>query len=369
MGGDPIGEIAAGDSMNTPARVADVVRRISEHPRRRLAILPTPLQSGPKLPGGARLWAKRDDLIGLALGGNKVRKLEFLCGAAVATGCDTLVTVGAAQSNHARLTAAAGAALGIPVELVLGGDPPDELMGNQLLAGLFGAELHFSKTDDWDELEAEGRRLTETLSRSGRKPYFAPMGGSTEVGVMGFVLAWLELVEQCADVGIRPKAVVLATSTGGTHAGLVAGQAAFGDELAGSLDTEIVGVAVAKGESDLAERSAALARSCLRQLGIDAEVDSKRVEVDGRWEGTAYAVPSETGDAAIAWAARTPQCGWILDRFYTGKAFAGLLGMAAEGRFAAGDHVVFWHTGGVPAVFARGGMPALGTLAGKAPSR
>ena len=352
--------------MSMAERVAGVSRRIGAQPRRRLALLPSPLQPGPRLPGGARLWAKRDDLVGLGLGGNKVRKLEFLCGAALAAGCDTLVTVGAAQSNHARLTAAAGAALGMPVELVLGGDPPAQLMGNQLLASLFGAELHFPKTDDWDELEAEGRRVTETLSRSGRKPYFAPMGGSTEIGVMGFVLAWLELVEQCAEVGIRPKAIVLATSTGGTHAGLVAGQAALGDGPA--ADTEIVAVAVAKGESDLAGRSATLARSCLRRLGVDAAVAPERVQVDGRWEGSAYAVPTAAGDAAIAWAARTPECGWILDRVYTGKAFAGLLGMAAEGRFVAGDDVVFWHTGGVPAVFARGGMPAPEALAGGASS-
>lgn len=339
--------------------VSAVARRIDAQPRSRLALLPSPLQRGPLLPGGARLWAKRDDLVGLGLGGNKVRKLEFLCGAALETGCDTLVTVGAAQSNHARLTAAAGAALGMPVHLVLGGDPPPELTGNQLLAALFGAELHFAKTDDWEELDAAGMRVTSEISGSGRRPYFAPMGGSTEIGVMGFVLAWLELVEQCAEEGVRPKAVVLATSTGGTHAGLLAGQAALGSAVALGDDIEIVAVAVAKGESDLAARSVALARSCLDRLGVDVVVDADRVRVDGRWQGSGYAVPTRAGDAAVTWAARTPGCGWILDRVYTAKAFSGLLGMAEEGRFEAGDDVVFWHTGGVPAVFARGGVPAL----------
>lgn len=350
--------------MSVQRSAAQVARSIDAQPRCHLAMLPSPLQRGPLLPGGARLWVKRDDLVGLGLGGNKVRKLEFLCAAAVATGCDALVTVGAAQSNHARLTAAAGAVLGIPVTLILGGDPPEQLMGNQLLASFFGAELRFAKTDDWDELEAEGRRVTSALSRLGRKPYFVPMGGSTQIGVIGFVLAWLELIEQCVEAAIHPKEVVLPTSTGGTHAGLVGGQAALGGGAAGGAEIQITAIAVAKGEENLASQALALAQSCLSHLGIDAPVATDHVHVDGRWQGSGYAQPTQAGDAAVAWAARTPGSGWILDRVYTAKAFSGLLGMATEGKFETGDDVVFWHTGGVPAVFARGGVPLLDVPAG-----
>ena len=136
-----------------------------------LATLPTPLEQGATLPGGATLWVKRDDLTGLGMGGNKARKLEFLCGAAVAEGADTLVTVGAAQSNHCRTTAAAGARLGLAVHLVLGGPAPDTVTGNQLLASLFGAELHFAGTDDWPELEAAKDALCDSLAEAGSHPY------------------------------------------------------------------------------------------------------------------------------------------------------------------------------------------------------
>ena len=194
-------------------------------PRARLATLPTPLEEGPRLPGGARLWVKRDDLTGLGMGGNKARKLELLCGAALAEGADTLVTVGAGQSNHCRMTAAAGARLGLPVHLVLGGDAPAQPAGNQLLSALFGAELHFVGTTSWPELEAAKDALAASLRADGRRPYAIPIGGSTAIGAAGFAAAFAELVDQCQATGCRPRAVVHASSSGGTHAGLLAGRA------------------------------------------------------------------------------------------------------------------------------------------------
>jgi 1-aminocyclopropane-1-carboxylate deaminase/D-cysteine desulfhydrase-like pyridoxal-dependent ACC family enzyme len=326
---------------------------VGSHPRASLATLPTPLERGPRLPGGARLWAKRDDLSGLGVGGNKARKLEWLCGRALADGADTLVTVGAAQSNHCRITAAAGAVLGLPVHLVLGGASPPTPTGNQLLSSLFGAVLHFAGTDDWDELETAREALTDRLRAEGREPASIPIGGSTPTGAIGFVVAWAELMEQCAAAGIAPTAVVHTTSSGGTHAGLLAGQAAW--RSTGEAVADVVAIGVAKGVILDVGAVADLARETLARLGLDARVDDARVEVDGRWMGPDYGTPTPAADDAIRWAAR--HGGWVLDRVYTGKGFAGLLGHASAGRWAAGDDVVFWHTGGLPAVFAPGGLP------------
>jgi 1-aminocyclopropane-1-carboxylate deaminase/D-cysteine desulfhydrase-like pyridoxal-dependent ACC family enzyme len=324
---------------------------LGDVPRARLATLPTPLEPGPELPGGARLVVKRDDLSGLGLGGNKARKLEFLCGAAQAAGADTLVTVGAAQSNHARMTAAAGAVLGLETHLVLGG-APETPAGNQLLAQMFGARLHHAGTDHWDELAEVLDGLVAELRAAGRRPFAIPMGGSTPIGALGFLVAWAELAEQCAVAGWRPAAVVHASSTGGTHGGLLAGRAV--SAAAGDAAPAVIAVDVAKDAGDLAAAALRLARGALDAAGLaDVPVDAGAAELDERWIGPAYAVPSPAGDAAIDWAAR--RGGWVLDRTYAGKAFAGLLGLAEAGRFPAGSTVVFWHTGGIPAVFAPGG--------------
>jgi 1-aminocyclopropane-1-carboxylate deaminase/D-cysteine desulfhydrase-like pyridoxal-dependent ACC family enzyme len=322
-------------------------------PRVRLATLPTPLEPGPQLPGGARLLVKRDDLSGLGLGGNKARKLEFLCGAAQAAGADTLVTVGAAQSNHARITAAAGAVLGLETHLVLGG-APEAPAGNQLLARMFGARLHHAATDRWDELALVLARLVEELRAVGRRPFAIPIGGSTAIGALGFLAAWAELAEQCDEAELAPAAVVHASSTGGTHGGLLAGRAV--SAAAGEPVPDVIAVDVAKESADLAAVARDLARGALDAAGLgDVPVDPATAELDDRWVGPAYAVPSRTGDEAIAWAAR--HGAWVLDRTYAGKAFAGLLGQAGEGRFAPGSTVVYWHTGGVPSVFAPDGAP------------
>jgi 1-aminocyclopropane-1-carboxylate deaminase/D-cysteine desulfhydrase-like pyridoxal-dependent ACC family enzyme len=330
-------------------RVATALRAA---PRARLATLPTPLEPGPVLPGGARLVVKRDDLSGLGLGGNKARKLEFLCGAAVAAGADTLVTVGAAQSNHARMTAAAGAVLGLETHLVVGGGAEEHPTGNQLLARMFGAHLHPAGTDRWDELSAALAALVEDLRAAGRRPFAIPLGGSTEVGALGFLAAWAELAQQWEAAQLPPAAVVHASSTAGTHGGLLAGRAVWA--AAGEAAPDVIAVDVAKDSDDLAGDAVRIARAALQSIELgDVPVDPALVELDERWVGPGYAVPSDAGDAAVTWAAR--HGAWVLDRTYTGKAFAGLLGLAAQGRFAPDSTVVFWHTGGFPAVFAPGG--------------
>ncbi|MCW3046893.1 MAG: 1-aminocyclopropane-carboxylate deaminase [Solirubrobacterales bacterium] len=335
--------------MTAAERVAVALGRV---PRMRLATLPTPLERGADLPGGGRLVVKRDDLSGLGLGGNKARKLEFLCGAAVAAGADTLVTVGAAQSNHARVTAAAGAVLGVETHLVLGGVAEEPPAGNQLLARMFGAHLHPAGTDDWGELSGALAALVDELRAAGRRPFAIPMGGSDAVGAVGFLAAWAELAEQCTAEELRPTAVVHASSTAGTHGGLLAGRAVWA--AAGEAAPDIIAVDVAKDSDDLAGDAARLAGDVLASVGLgDVAVDPALVELDERWVGPAYAVPTAAGDAAVTWAAR--HGAWVLDRTYTGKAFAGLLSLAEQGRFAPDSTVVFWHTGGFPAVFAPGG--------------
>jgi 1-aminocyclopropane-1-carboxylate deaminase/D-cysteine desulfhydrase-like pyridoxal-dependent ACC family enzyme len=328
------------------ARIREALARL---PHARLATLPTPVEPGPRLPGGARLLVKRDDLTGLGLGGNKARKLEYLCGAALAAGADTLVTVGAAQSNHARMTAAAGAVLGLETHLVLGGAPAAPA-GNQLLAQMFDAQVHHAGSDRWDELGQALDALVAELRAAGRRPFAIPMGGSTAVGALGFLAAWAELAEQCDAAGLAPAAVVHASSTGGTHGGLLAGRAV--SAACGDPAPAVIAIDVAKEAADLAAVATGLAHDVLDAAAL-GDLAVEAAEVDERWIGPAYAVPSPAGDAAIAWAAQ--HGAWVLDRTYAGKAFAGLLGQAREGRFGSDSTVVFWHTGGVPAVFAPGG--------------
>jgi len=328
-----------------------------ELPRARLATLPTPLERGPLMPGGARLWVKRDDLTGLGMGGNKARKLEFLCGAAQAAGARSLVTVGAAQSNHCRMTAAAGAVLGLEVHLVLSGERTDTPVGNQLLSSLFGAQLHFTGAGEsaWGELEIACEALTEELLDAGAAPFTMPIGGSTPVGAAGYAVAFDELMDQCRRQELEPDAVVHASSSGGTHAGLVAGRALARAEA--RQVPEVLAIGVAKGVNLGLPDIVGLAGDTLELIGQSRTlVGDDDACIDAGWIGEDYAIPTDAGDAAIRWAAR--HGGWVLDRVYSGKGMAGLLGNAAAGRWPEGSDVVFIHTGGLPAVFAPGGVPA-----------
>jgi 1-aminocyclopropane-1-carboxylate deaminase/D-cysteine desulfhydrase-like pyridoxal-dependent ACC family enzyme len=345
---------------------ARLAQAVAARPRCRLATLPTPLEPGPQLPGGARLWVKRDDLTGLGMGGNKARKLEFLCGAALAEGADCLVTVGAAQSNHCRMTAAAGAVLGLEVHLVLGADdatlhvphgsgtPTVEPTGNRLLSALFGATQHVTDTADWAQLFADAFELADELQKVGRRPYVVPAGGSTPVGAIGYVAAMLELESQWTKLGIEPSAVVHATSTGATHAGIVAARAVMKAEGRRTPDAMGVRVALSPAVEDPAA-TAALAQACLGLLGIgDVQVNEKDVLILTGFMGDAYGSPTVEADNAIQWAAR--RGAWVMDRVYTGKALAGLLALADAGEhWGVGEDVIFLHTGGQPAVFAPGG--------------
>lgn len=320
-----------------------------EFPRRSLCHLPTPLEPAPRLgawaSGASRpidLWIKRDDLTGLALGGNKVRKLEYLIGQALADGCDTLLTAGAAQSNHCRQTAAAAAHVGLWCHLALGGEPPARAEGNLLLDRLFGAHLHWcGEHRKGEDLPA----LAETLRAAGRRPFVVPYGGSNPVGALGYVAAVQEFAGQCRDRGIRPTRIVVASSSGGTQAGLLVGLALEG------LEVEVTGIRVDK--TDATPLHAAALRDLARETAARSGADCDPVPVlRDEALNADYGVVTGAERDAIAAAARTE--GLLLDPVYTGRAFAGLVALVRKGVIAPGETVVFWHTGGTPALFTGG---------------
>jgi len=319
-------------------------------PRIELTTTPTPLEHGGPLPSGAQLWVKRDDLTGLGAGGNKGRKLEYLCAEALAQNADCLVTVGAAQSNHCRMTAAAGARLGLDTHLVLAGTRPAQLEGNQLLSHMFGATLHHTGCDDaqWKELESYRSALTDDLRSQGRRPHSIPIGGSTPMGALGYWRAFDELMHQCQQQGFTPNVIIHTSSSGGTHAGLIAGLAHARSQL--RPHCPVIAIGVAKGVALTAHSVFQLAENTLSLGASDAPIELSDVQIESRFLGDGYAVPTTAGVAATHWAAH--RGAWILDSVYTAKGFSGVLGLDAEGMFSASHNVVFIHTGGLPSVFA-----------------
>lgn len=315
-----------------------------------LVTTPTPLEDGGTLGSGAHLWVKRDDLTGLGAGGNKGRKLEYLCAEAAAKGADCLVTVGAAQSNHCRMTAAAGARLGLATHLVLSGDAPERLEGNQLLSAMFGAVLHHTGHTDseWDKLEQFRGALTAELTNKGRTPHSIPIGGSTPVGALGYWRAYDEIMHQCGALGFVPDAIVHTSSSGGTHAGLLAGAAHRRHH--GASHCPVVAIGVAKGAALTVSSIRDLAMSALSMAGSAATVEDDDVVIDPDHMGPGYAVDTEEARQATTWAAT--RGAWVLDPVYTAKGVAGLLARDAAGHHGPGQNIVFVHTGGLPSVFA-----------------
>ncbi|MDR7483075.1 MAG: D-cysteine desulfhydrase family protein [Armatimonadota bacterium] len=316
-------------------------------PRLRLATLPTPLEEMPTLSaylGGPRLLVKRDDMTGLAFGGNKVRKLEYLLGDAVDRGCDVVVTVGAAQSNHARATAAAARRLGLDVVLVLAGDEPLERQGNLLLDVLFGADIRIVDTDDNYVLMGVVEDIARDLQRRGRVPYVMPPGGSAALGAAAYANAGLELLDQLNTRGVHADAIVHATGTGGTQAGLYAAFRLMQARM------EIIGVSAGPSRDVVTARVRSLVEELCGLLGIDWRPHPDDIVVTDEYVGERYAVATPEGLDAIRLVARTE--GLLLDPVYTGKAMAGLIDLVRRGRFRSDQSVVFWHTGGQPALFA-----------------
>ena len=316
-----------------------------------LATLPTPLESGGKLQSGANLWVKRDDLTGLGVGGNKARKLEFLCGEALNNNATCLVTVGAAQSNHCRMTAAAGARLNLPTHLVLSGVKPKRLEGNQMLSSMFGAQLHHTgfEANDWANLETARNTLTEELISDGQRPHSIPIGGSTAVGAIGYAVAFDEIITQCESQHFVADAIVFTTSSGGTHAGLIAGLIRARASNPRKVLPKVIGIGVAKGVALNAIRVAELTNQTLTLLDEPTRATLEDVIIDANYMGSDYAMPTQAAAEATTWAAH--RGAWVLDPVYSAKGFSGLLGRDAKGEFAADSNIVFIHTGGLPSLF------------------
>ena len=329
-----------------------------------LATLPTPLTDAVRLRevlGGPsacpRILIKRDDLTGLGLGGNKARKLEYLIADAVERGARTIVTTGAVQSNHARMTAAAACLAGLRCVLVLTSRHEHPAVeGNLLLDHLFGADVRF--VPGQDPMLAVGRdaemvaEVVHEEEASARSPYVIPIGGSSPVGAMGYVSGTAELVAQLRAMGCRPSRLYYASGSRGTQAGLT-----LGSKLS-DAPYALWGVAVSAGEAEKIERAKKAANDAAALLGVPARVDHADLFTDQAFIGEGYGIPTEAGLEAIDLLARTEAI--LLDPVYTSKGFSALLRHVRSGDIPASDTVVFLHTGGAPALFTRDFVSARG---------
>jgi len=305
-----------------------------------LAHLPTPIEALPRLTrilGGPQLYIKRDDLTGLGLGGNKTRKLEYLAADALSKGAKTLISTGAVQSNHCRQVAAAAAKLGLGCVLVLAGAEPSEAQGNLLLDKLSGAQIFFTtKANRDDELNEH----FEQAEQAGLQPYLIPYGGSNPIGALGYLNAMRELSEQ----GLEPDWIVFASSSGGTQAGLI-----LGAKLTG-FKGKILGISIEYKSDQFSAQIADLVNQTAIELECDWSVTPEEVLVNDSYCQSGYGVLTPAEIEAVNLFARTE--GILLDPVYTGRAAAGLIDLIRKGFFKPEEKVLFWHTGGTPALFA-----------------
>jgi D-cysteine desulfhydrase len=318
---------------------------LKKFPKQALGFFPTPLvelRRLSKVLGGPAIFLKRDDQTGLALGGNKTRKLEYLMGDALAKGCDTIITAGAAQSNHCRQTAAAAAMLGLECHLLLGGETTGQPNGNLLLDLLFGCHIH------WAGVHRKGEdipKIFEALKMAGKQPYIVPYGGSNELGSLAFAEAIYELEAQSSNQSFTH--IVFASSSGGTQAGLMLGKRMLGKNY------KLVGIKIDKVQSESGpynRQVLSLANRAAHLVGLKHEFNEHEILLNAHYVGDGYGVVGALENEAISTIARTE--GILLDPVYTGRAMGGLIDMIRSGEIDRNDRVVFWHTGGTPALFA-----------------
>ena len=315
--------------MITPARI-------------RFAHLPTPIEEMPRLSaelGGPRLLIKRDDQTGLAFGGNKTRKLEFLVAEAQQQGARVLISAGAMQSNHCRQTAAAAARFGMECILVLNGEHPKQPSGNLLLDHLFNADVVW--VADRKDRDAVLKKTYETALAAGSKPYLVPYGGSSPTGAWGYTFAMQELAEQLPQ---QPNWIVFGTSSGGTHAGLTLGSRVFG------IRSKVLGISIDESVADLKRNVSALATQAAQKLGVPHTFSGDDILANDDYCQAGYGVFGAGEREAISMFAGLE--GQLLDPVYTGRAAAGLIDLIRKGAFSKDETVLFWHTGGQVALFA-----------------
>ncbi len=310
-------------------------------PRYRFAHLPTPIEELPRLStalGGPQIFIKRDDQTGLAFGGNKTRKLEFLVAEAQAQGAKMLISAGAMQSNHCRQTAAAAAKFGMECILVLNGQHPKQPSANLMLDFLFNADVVF--VADRNDRDAVLKHTYETALTAGNAPYLVPYGGSSPTGALGYAFAVEELMQQ----GLKPDWIVFGTSSGGTHAGLTLGARIF------KCEAKILGISIDESVSTLKANVSVLASLASEKLGSRINFSGEDVLANDEYCQAGYGVFGRQEREAISLFAGKE--GVLLDPVYTGRAAAGLIDLIRKGVFTKNETVLFWHTGGQPALFA-----------------
>ena len=315
-------------------------------PKLSFAHLPTPIEKLPrlsKLLGGPELLIKRDDQTGLAFGGNKTRKLEYLMASAVEEGADMVLSTGAAQSNHCRQTAAAAARCGLACTLVLIGPEPEQASANLFLDKILGAKIVWTEKSNRDETL---QKAYDGARADGRKPYLIPYGGSNAVGAYGYYQAYRELHDQMKNE--MPDWIVFASSSGGTQAGLV---------VSAGLDShsKIFGISVDETEDQLKENVISIVQDLAGHMGQGVEFSENDILVNAEYTGEGYGIMNEKDREAIRLFAANE--GVLLDPVYTGRAGAGLIDLVRNGFFKKGERVLFWHTGGTPGLFADRYLP------------
>jgi L-cysteate sulfo-lyase len=331
------------------SRCKDLAIHLAKFPRVALGHLPTPLEPMDRLSeilGGPRLWVKRDDCTGLSSGGNKTRKLEYLMADAQSKGADTIITQGATQSNHARQTAAAAAKLGMACHILLedrtGSNDPSYIMsGNVLLDRLHGATV--SKRSGGADMNAEMEKLADALRDQGRTPYVIPGGGSNPIGALGYVNCARELVEQAEAMGLQIDALIHATGSSGTQAGLVAGLAEI------QSDIHLLGIGVRAPQEKQEGMVHDLALRTIAHLGTATQIQRSDVRANCDYVGAGYGIPTDGMVAALKLLAETE--GLLFDPVYSGKGLDGLIDLTRKGHFDGMSNVVFLHTGGSAALF------------------
>jgi D-cysteine desulfhydrase len=334
---------------------------LSKFPRRRYTGFATPLEFLPNFtralaascPGGKgpNVWIKRDDMLGLFPGGNKTRKLEFLVADALAQGADTLVTCGAPQSNHCRITLAAAVKEGLKCRFVIEERVPQsykrDASGNNFMFRLMGVEA-ITVVPGGSNMAAEMQKMAEDVARAGGKAYIIPGGGSNAIGGLGYVACAQELQQQMFEQGVTLDRIVVGSGSSGTHGGLVAGF------LGNNIRIPITGIGVSRDTGDQQPLVLKEAQATLDLLGVDIRVKPEDVQCVGGYWQPKYSLPNARMVEAVQMLARTEAI--PLDPVYTGKIMAGLIGMAREGELRAGENVLFLHTGGLPSLHAYEGV-------------